>query len=90
MATKSKTASTMPTSVKVSGQTMKPMYKVSEITNRTNKNLWVVFEAGKPDAGLVFSMTYTRDNVRSAMSKLVGTSIQNIRSQRVSTFRKNA
>lgn len=93
MATKSKMASKtiqMPATAKVNGQNIKAMYRVSEITNRTNKNLWVVFESGNVSNGLLFSMTLTRDQVRNAMSKIVGTSIHNIRSQRVSTFRKNA
>ena len=93
MATKGKMASRtiqMPASAKVNGQSIKAMYRVSEITNRTNKNLWVVFEAGNESNGLVFSMVFDRNTVRNAMSKIVGTNIQNIRSQRVSTFRKNA
>ena len=93
MATKSKMASKtiqMPATAKVNGQSVKAMYRVSEITNRTNKNLWVVFEAGNVSNGLVFSMVYDRNTVRNVMSKIVGTNIQNIRSQRVSTFRKNA
>lgn len=93
MTSKSKTASkasnaSMPTSTKVKGQTMKAMYRSSEITSRTNGNLWVVFESGKPTSGLVFSMVYTRDEVRNAMRKLTGTSISNIRSQRVRNYRK--
>lgn len=88
--TKSTTKTAMPTSVKIKGRTVKAMYKTSEITNRTNGNLWVTFEAGSPKRGLVYSMTLTRDEARNASSKMLGTSIQNIRSQRVKTYRKNS
>lgn len=73
--------------VTVNGMKMKPMYQVSEITNRTNKNLWVVFPVNNPNMGVVYSMTFTRDQVRCAGRKLFGTDISNIRSQRVSTYR---
>jgi hypothetical protein len=73
----------------VKGIKMKSMYNVSEITNRTNKNLWVVFQAGHENSGLVFSMVYSRDQVRNAFSKIVGTNISNIRSRRIKNFRKN-
>lgn len=73
----------------VKGKTMRPMYKVSEITNRTNKNLWVVFETNKSSKGLVFSGTYTRDQIRCAMAKITGAAFTDIRSQRVSTYRKS-
>lgn len=87
---RTKTTSSMPTSVKVKGRTIKPMYRTSEITNRTNKKLWVTFMAGSTTNGLVYSMTLTRDEARNAASKMFGTSITNIRSQRVSTYRKNS
>ena len=91
MTTTTKTKNTVTaTSAKVKGQTIKAMYKVSEITNRTNKNLWVAFVAGQESTGMVFSMVWSRDQVRNIMSKITGTSIQSIRSQRVSNFRKNA
>jgi len=86
---KSVTPKTPVNSAVVKGATIKAMYTVSQITNRTNKNLWVAFPAGQTSNGLVFSMSFTRDEVRNAMSKIVGTNISNIRSQRVSTFRKN-
>lgn len=89
MKTKSTASKAMPTSVKVNGRSIKPMYRTSELTNRTNKNLWVTFVAGQPTNGLVFSMSLTRDEARSASSRMFGTSIQNIRSQRVSNYRKN-
>jgi hypothetical protein len=89
--TKSKTSkSVMPTSVTVKGKTIKPSYNVSEITSRTNGNLWVTFVAGQPKSGLVFSMVLTRDEARNAASKMFGTSITSVRSQRVSTYRKNS
>lgn len=75
--------------VSVKGTKMKPKYKVSEITNRTNKNLWVVFPANKSKKGIVYASTYSRDYVRNAASKVFNTSISDIRSQRVSNFRKN-
>ena len=81
---------TMPTSVKIKGRTVKPMYNTSEITNRTNANLWVTFVSGAPTKGLVYSSTLSRDEARNASSRMFGTSIQNIRSQRVKTFRKNS
>ena len=84
------TKATMPTSVKIKGRTVKPMYNTSEITTRTNGNLWVTFESGTPKKGLVYSSTLSRDEARNAASKMYGTSIQNIRSQRVKTFRKNS
>jgi hypothetical protein len=93
MATNGKTTTKtiqIPATARVNGQNIKAMYRVSEITNRTNKNLWVVYEAGNESNGLLFSMVHNRDTVRNAMSKIVGTNIQNIRSRRVSTFRRNA
>lgn len=94
MATKgtkaSRTLIQMPAIAKVNGRNMKAMYRSSEITNRTNKNLWVVFESDNISNGLVFSMVYTRDEVRNAMSKITGRRIQDIRSRRVSTFRTNS
>lgn len=90
MKRKVRTTSTMPTSVKVNGRSIKPMYRTSEITNRTNKNLWVTFVAGSPSNGLVYSMTLTRDEARNAASRMFGQPIQSIRSQRVSNYRKNA
>ena len=89
MKTKSTASKAMPASVKVNGRSIKPMYRTSELTNRTNKNLWVTFVAGQPTNGLVFSMSLTRDEARNAASKMFGTPIQSIRSQRVSTNRKN-
>jgi hypothetical protein len=85
----SPSTATMPVSVKVKGKTIKPMYVTSEITNRTNKNLWVTFVAGSPSNGLVYSMSLTRDEAKSAAYKMFGTSISNIRSQRVGTYRKS-
>lgn len=90
MKTKMTTTKNTVTSAKVKGQTIKAMYKVSEITNRTNKNLWVAFVAGQESKGFVFSMVWTRDQVRSAMRHITGSPIQSIRSQRISNFRKNA
>jgi len=72
----------------VKGQKIKAMYNVNDITNRTNKNLWVAFEAGKESEGLVFSMVLDRNTVRNTMSKITGTNINNIRSKRVSNWRK--
>lgn len=89
MKTKSTASKAMPASVKVNGRSIKPMYRTNELTNRTNKNLWVTFVAGQPTNGLVFSMSLTRDEARSASSRMFGTTIQNIRSQRVSNYRKN-
>lgn len=71
----------------VKGQKMKPMYHTSEITNRTNKNLWVVYPTNS-DSGYVYSMSYTRDEVRNAGRSVFGTNIQNVRSCRVDTWRK--
>jgi len=84
------TKATMPTSVKIKGRTVKAMYNASEITTRTNGNLWVTFESGTPTKGLVYTGTLSRDQARSAASRMLGTNIQNIRSQRVKTFRKKA
>lgn len=89
MKTKSTASKAMPASVTVNGRSIKPMYRTNELTNRTNKNLWVTFVAGQPTNGLVFSMSLTRDEARSATSRMFGTSIQNIRSQRVFNYRKN-
>lgn len=75
--------------VKVKGTNMKPMYHTTEITNRTNNNLWVVFEKSNPTSGIVYSMKFDRDEVRSAGRKVFATDISNIRSQRVSNYRKN-
>lgn len=78
-----------PDSVMVKGIKMKPMYNVNEITNRTNKNLWVVFPEGQESNGIVYSMVFSRDQVRCAGRKMFNTNMANIRSQRVSTYRKN-
>jgi hypothetical protein len=73
-----------------SKNTINPLYRVSEMTNRTRKNNWVTFVEGHPNAGYVFSGTLTRDQVRNATRKIVGaTRIDSIRSQRVENFRKN-
>lgn len=80
---------TSPEAVTVKGQRMKPMYVRNEITNRTNKNLWVTFEKSNPTNALVYSMRYDRDEVRNAARKVFGTDIANVRSQRVGNYRKN-
>lgn len=73
----------------VKGQTMKTMYNTSEITNRTNKNLWVVYPSSNPSQGVVYSMVYSRDEVRNAGRSVFNAPIQEMRSCRVSTWRKN-
>jgi hypothetical protein len=72
--------------VKVKGTPIKVMYKSNDITNRTNKKLWVVFEAGKETNGVVLSMVHSRDTVRNAGSKLFNTNITNVRAKRVKNY----
>lgn len=73
----------------VKGKVMKTMYNVNEITNRTNKNLWVVYPSNDISAGVVYSMVYSRDEVRNAGRTVFNAPIQDIRSCRVSTWRKS-
>lgn len=77
------------TSAVVKGKNIKVMYNTSEITNRTNGNLWVTFVKNEPATGIVLSMVLSRDEAKNATAKMFGTNITNIRSQRVKTFRKN-
>lgn len=76
--------------VSVKGKNMRPMYEVKDITNRTNKNLWVVYPTGQESKGIVYSMVYSRDEVRSAGRLAFNQPIQNIRSRRVGTWRSNS
>lgn len=73
----------------VKGQTMKTMYNTSEITGRTNKNLWVVYSSSNPSKGVLYSSVYSRDEVRNAGRSVFNASMQNMRSCRVATWRKN-
>lgn len=75
------------TSAVVKGKNIKVMYNTSEITNRTNGNLWVTFVKNEPANGIVLSMVLSRDSARNATSKMFNTNITNIRSMRVSTYR---
>lgn len=84
---KEESKATILKSVKVKGKLIKPLYTASEITSRTNGNLWTVFEANNTNKAIVYSMTLTRDEVRNAASKYFGTNITNIRSKRVKRFR---
>jgi len=69
--------------------TKKSLYKVSKMTKNTDKNLWVAFPVGKINSGLVYNSFLSRDTVRSIARKELGAkSIAEIRSCRVSTYRK--
>ncbi len=50
--------------------------------------MWVTFRAGRMSDGYVYSSTLTRDEVRNATAKQLGVAIQDIRSRRVSNYRK--
>ena len=65
-------------------QTIVPMYKASQLTKNSSKDLWVAFPAGStPKNGLVYGSKLTRDRVRSLASKEFNVRIQEIRSRRV-------
>lgn len=69
-----------------SKSSIKPLYAASQLTKNSSKNLWVVFPAGKPAKGLVFSSVLNRDTVRSVGAKALGIDREDTRSRRVSNL----
>lgn len=84
---KAKTVNPISTEAVVKGRKVKVMYRTSEITNRTNKDLWITYPAGRVSEGIVLSSSLTRDEARNAARLMFGQPIQTIRSQRVKTYR---
>lgn len=68
-------------------KSVEPLYSVKRLTKNTKSYLWVAFPANKPSAGLVFSGKLTRDAVRNATAKKIGSHINDIRARRVKSFR---
>ena len=69
--------------------TVKPLYPVSGLKKTASKTLWVAFPVGNTANAYVYSSTLSRDKVRCATRKIVGSpSIDNIRARRVSSYRK--
>lgn len=86
--TKSTKSNKSSKATKVATKSVKSLYPVSRLTKNSKSNLWVAFPAGNTSRGLVFSSLLTRDAVRTATAKALGTPQNDIRSRRVKSFRK--
>lgn len=71
-----------------STKTVKPLYAATALTKNSSAKLWVVFPKDKTSRGLVYSSTLSRDNVRTYAYKALGVEFNDVRSRRVSSFRK--
>lgn len=69
-------------------KSIKPLYTSNKLTKNSKPEMWVTFRAGRMSDGYVYSSTLTRDEVRNATAKQLGVAIQDIRSRRVSNYRK--
>lgn len=68
-------------------KSVKPLYKATDLTKKSNGKLWVAFKSGStPSKGIVYSSTLSRDNVRVAASKAFEVKIQDVRARRVSNM----
>lgn len=66
---------------------VKPLYKATELTKKSNGKLWVAFKSGSvPSKGMVYGSTLSRDQVRNVASKELGVKIQDVRARRVSNM----